>query len=160
MQETSSAFLGWTSALWGRMHALPHSSVTIRSVGITANVEMGHTRPRDHQATEAIHTIAQMWMNAPEVPMVANPVTRAITLGEAIIATMSTNAPNMMLALKDIGAATLLGVTIAMTLMNATKGHISAILVLGDVSTPQVVFIAPREFLLHFSVRFSRYHAC
>ena len=158
MQEISSAFQGWTSARWGRMPALPHSSVTIRSVGITANVEMGHTRPRDHQATEAIHTIAQMWMNAPEIHMVANPVTRAITLGEAIIATMSTNAPKTIFALKDIGAATLMGVTFAMILMNATKRKISA--VMDDVSTPQVVFVAPREFLLHFSLCFSRYHAC
>ncbi len=149
MQETSSAFPGWTSARWGRMPALPHSSVTIRSAGITASAEMGHTRPRDHLATEATHTIVQMLTNAPEMQMVANPVTRAITLGEAIIATMSTNAPKVMRALKDTGAATLVGVMFAMISMNATKKHIIAIH-MGDVLTPQVVLNAPREFPLLF----------
>ncbi len=154
MQETSSAFPGWTSARWGRMPALLHSSVTIRSVGITASVEMGHTRPRDHLETEATRSIVQMWMNAREVPLIymvlfANLVISAIILGEAIIATMSTNAPKAVRVLKDTAAATLMGVMFAMILMSATKGKISAIM--GDVLTPQVVFIAdPREFPLLF----------
>jgi hypothetical protein len=156
VQETSSAFPGWTSARWGRTPALPHSSVTIRSVGITASVEMGHTRLLDHLETEETRSIVQMWMNAREAIVLiiyflvvfANLVTSAIILGEAIIATMSTNAPKAMRVLKDTAAATLMGVMFAMILMSATKGKISAIM--GDVLTPQVVFIAPRELPLLF----------
>ena len=94
MQETGSALPGWTSARWGRMLALPHSSVTIRGVGITVSVEINHTRPVGIQATEATRSIVQMLTNALEIRIIVDLDSGVKTLGAA------TNAMILMNALK------------------------------------------------------------
>ena len=116
MQETGSALPGWTSARWGRMLALPHSSVTIRCVGITVSVEINHTRPEGIQATEATRSIVQMLTNALEIRIIADLDSGVKTLGAATTAMILMNALKIHTIVRGRRIAAILRAVIIVTL--------------------------------------------